>query len=106
MKIVLEWLKPIDQKLNTLYNKLKNIEEVQQGFEKSRKYLVAYQWKNDMTGASGHSSTIITLQKNEVMDDEMIKQLQNDILKAISRAGHPNDPDEIVITHFSRLEIK
>ena len=71
---------------------------------KTRKYLVAFNWSNEITKASGFSSTIITLGSKEKMNGAKIMSLQTEILKKITTVGHVNDPDNLVITSFTLLE--
>ena len=70
-----------------------------------RQFLIVYHWANDITGASGDSSLIITIPAGEKMNAERIRELQPDILNQVNRAGHPNDPTDVVVTGFYKLEV-
>lgn len=71
---------------------------------RDRQFLVSFLWSNEFTNSTGQSSMILTLPAGELMTGEKVKDLQKDILKALSKAGHVNDPENVAIIGFSELE--
>ena len=69
-----------------------------------RQFLVAYTWENDITGKTGHSSSIINVKPNVRINAKKIRELQADLLELISQEGHANDPTHVVILNIVKLE--
>ena len=73
--------------------------------KKIKKYLIHFAWYNDVSLASGQSSLIVTLGRDEMMDAERISRLQHEILSVIQNAGDGSiDPTEVTVLNFTKLD--